>query len=358
MRIGICSYWFNRGQGVVARQLRSALDSLGHETLVLARPTKETFRQPRTLERGDVWAQEGVTAASAFEIPAPELLEWARGAGIQACFFDQNYGFEAIAELRRSGVRTLGRFVWERFSEAHVAPAQDAFDVIYSLTESERERYAGMGITSPPVRWGCHPDLFEVTPNRDGQRVTLFFHGGLLGKRKPLNEILEAFSRTTNPDLRLLIKAQVERRMGKLEKAQGKDPRIELVLADLPTAQHLQLFADSDVCLTPSRWEGLGLHFYEALAFGQPIITNDNPPMNELVEDGFNGILVRGHQDGVANSGIPAFAPDVDELADAMERLGDPGVRAHQSEGAREMAARRSWQQTLGDVGRLVDSLG
>jgi glycosyltransferase involved in cell wall biosynthesis len=102
----------------------------------------------------------------------------------------------------------------------------------------------------------------------------------------------------------------------------------------------------------------LGLHFYEALAFGQPIITNDNPPMNELVEDGFNGILVRGHQDGVANSGIPAFVPDVDELADAMERLGDPGVRAHQSEGAREMAARRSWQQTLGDVGRLVDSLG
>jgi glycosyltransferase involved in cell wall biosynthesis len=215
-----------------------------------------------------------------------------------------------------------------------------------------------MGITSPPVRWGCHPDLFEVTPNRDGQRVTLFFHGGLLGKRKPLNEILDAFSRTTNPDLRLLIKAQVERRMGKLEKARGKDPRIELVLADLPTAQHLQLFADSDVCLTPSRWEGLGLHFYEAMAFGQPIITNDNPPMNELVEDGFNGILVRGHQDGVANSGIPAFAPDVDELADAMERLGDPGVRAHQSEGAREMAARRSWQQTLGDVGGLVDSLG
>jgi glycosyltransferase involved in cell wall biosynthesis len=255
-------------------------------------------------------------------------------------------------------VRTLGRFVWERFSEEHVPPAQDAFDVIYSLTESERERYAGMGITSPPVRWGCHPDLFEVTPNRDGQRVTLFFHGGLLGKRKPLNEILDAFSRTTNPDLRLLIKAQVERRMGKLEKARGKDPRIELVLADLPTAQHLQLFADSDVCLTPSRWEGLGLHFYEAMAFGQPIITNDNPPMNELVEDGFNGILVRGHQDGVANSGIPAFAPDVDELADAMERLGDPGVRAHQSEGAREMAARRSWQQTLGDVGGLVDSLG
>jgi len=80
--------------------------------------------------------------------------------------------------------------------------------------------------------------------------------------------------------------------------------------------------------------------------------------MNELVQDGFNGILVRGHQDGVANSGIPAFAPDVEELAEAMERLGDGGVRARQSDGAHEMAARRSWQQTLGDIDRLVESVG
>ena len=40
MRVGICAYWFNRGQGVVARQVRSALDALGHETFVLARPTR------------------------------------------------------------------------------------------------------------------------------------------------------------------------------------------------------------------------------------------------------------------------------------------------------------------------------
>ena len=41
MRIGICSWWFNRGQAVVARHLRSTLDELGHETFVLARPTRE-----------------------------------------------------------------------------------------------------------------------------------------------------------------------------------------------------------------------------------------------------------------------------------------------------------------------------
>jgi 1,2-diacylglycerol 3-alpha-glucosyltransferase len=357
MRIGIVSYWFNRGQGVVARQLRSALESLGHETLVLARPTKESFRMPRTVERGDVWAQEGVTAASSFEIPAAEYASWTAQNGIEALFFDQNYQFEEIARLRAGGLRTAGRFVWERFSEEHVSGAREAFDLIYSLTAAERERYARMGIDSPGVAWGCHPDLFAVTPRRDPRRVRLFFHAGLLGRRKPVDEVLEAFSRTRNPELRLLIKAQVERKVGKLRRAQKADDRIELVLEDLPTVEHLQLFADSHVCLTPSRWEGLGLHFYEALAFGMPIITNDNPPMNELVEDGLNGLLVAGHEDGAANSGIPAFAPDVAELAEAMERIGDPELRDRLSAGARETASGRSWERTVEDVGGLVERL-
>ena len=69
MKIGIVSYWFNRGQATVARHLRSLLDDLGHETLVLARPTKEIFVRPEHIDRGDVWSQDGVTAASAYDVP-------------------------------------------------------------------------------------------------------------------------------------------------------------------------------------------------------------------------------------------------------------------------------------------------
>ena len=46
LRVGVSSYWFNRGQGVVGRQLRSALETLGHETFVLARPTRDTNIKP------------------------------------------------------------------------------------------------------------------------------------------------------------------------------------------------------------------------------------------------------------------------------------------------------------------------
>ena len=73
MRVGVSSYWFNRGQAVVGRHLRSALDELGHETFVLARPSKDSAAKPALIERGDVWDQPGVTEASHYSIPVAEI---------------------------------------------------------------------------------------------------------------------------------------------------------------------------------------------------------------------------------------------------------------------------------------------
>jgi glycosyltransferase involved in cell wall biosynthesis len=354
MRVGICAFWFNRGQGVVARQLRSALDQLGHETFVLGRPTKESFPMPQEARADDVWAQEGVTPASDFRIPEPELVGWADEHSLDCCFFDQNYEFEAIAGLRASGVRTIGRFVWERFSDEHVEGALRAYETIYSMTAAERERYAGMGIDTPHLRWGIHPEYERIKPRREDSPVSFHYHAGLLGKRKPFKEIVAAFMATENPDLRLIVKAQIERRMKFLNNAARKDSRIELVLEDLPAEEHLQMCADANVCMAPARWEGLGLHLYEAIAFGQPIVCNDDPPMNELIEDGVNGLLVPSHHDGDANSGIPAKTVDVAALSAAIERLADPGLRAELERGTARRREELSWDRAVESVRELV----
>jgi 1,2-diacylglycerol 3-alpha-glucosyltransferase len=356
MRIGICAYWFNRGQGVVARQIRSVLDELGHETFVLARPTRESNIRSAFVDRTDVWDQPGVTEASSYDIPASDYLDWAKDTGIEVAFFDQNYGFEGITELRRSGVRTVGRFVWEQFSDADVAPAKEAFEVIYSLTRCEVERYATMGIESPYVQWGVHPDLlpYEREPSSDGP-VEFFYPAGFLSKRKPLKPILNAFGAVKNPDIRLTVKAQVERQAKRLHRAAAEDPRIEVILEDLPTDEHLRLFAAADVCLSPSRWEGLGLHLYEASAFGMPVITNDNPPMNEIVVDGVNGLLVKGRRRGEAKSGIPSYDPSVRGLRKAIKRLADDDLRAKLRKGALEQRERLAWRHTVEGYRGLVE---
>jgi 1,2-diacylglycerol 3-alpha-glucosyltransferase len=356
MRIGIVSYWFNRGQAVVSRQLRSALDGLGHETFVLARPTTETNIRASFVDRGDVWAQPGVTEASANEIPTREYLDWAQANDLEVAFFDQNYGFAGITELRRSGVRTIGRFVWEQFSAADVEPAKEALDVIYSLTACEQERYAGLGIESPRVQWGIHPELVEYAGDRqpgassspaapagaaeDAAGLVVFFYpGGFLSKRKPIDEVLTGFRKARGDQLRLVVKAQVERKRRRLERAAERDSRIEFILEDQPTAEHLRRFAAAD----------------EAMAFGMPVITNDFPPMNEVIADGVNGLLLPSSPNGEASSGIPAVDVSPRDLRRAIERLADPDERRALTEGARQRRSELSWERTVEGYARLLE---
>jgi glycosyltransferase involved in cell wall biosynthesis len=363
VRVGLVTKWFNRGQPVVARQLRSALEELGHETFVLARPKKERGPRPGALDRDDVWDQPGVTEASAFEVPLAEYERWVADNGIEAVLCDQNYGFEEITALRGRGVRTIGRFVWEHFSAEHVEGAKRAYDIVYSFTRAEQARYRELGIESPYVPWGCHPELLEVarSVNRDvgDQIVTYVFPGGFLGHRKPLAEVLEAFERASDQRLRLLVKAQVERKgLRPAEDAAARDPRISLQVEDLPTFEHLREVASADVCVAPARWEGLGLPLYEAIAFGIPAITNDAPPMNEAIRDGVNGLLVGGRVDGEARSGIPAISPDVGELTGAIERLADDELRSELAAGARRVRdEERRWEDTVRGIGELLERL-
>jgi glycosyltransferase involved in cell wall biosynthesis len=359
VRLGLVTYWFNRGQGTVGRQLRGVLDRLGHETVVLARPTKAGFHRPGFVDRGDVWRQPGVTAASSFAIPRDEYVAWALEHRLDGAFFFQNYQFDEVAELRRRGVRTIGAFMWEAFRPEHVAGALRAYDVVYAFTPEEQRRYRDLGIEAPIVPWGCHPELLPLRGHRgpDGT-VIFFFPGGYLSRRKPLMETVEAFEMVDDPRLRLVVKTQgVQEGLRPAAALIGERPRIRVVDGDLSTAEHHALMASADVCLAPSRWEGLGLHLYEATALGLPIITNDQPPMRHVVVDGENGALVRSVAVEPAPSGIPAYDPDPDSLEAAIRRLADDGVRGRLTAGAIATAEDRlAWRHTVEGVRALLYS--
>jgi glycosyltransferase involved in cell wall biosynthesis len=344
---------------VVSRQIRSALDELGHDTFVLVREGKGP--RARTDKVADpVWDQPRVTYTGEADIPESTYLDWARDNELDAVLCDQNDQFAEIEALRGAAVRTIGRFVWESFGPADAEPAKAAYDVIYSFTRAEQERYRGMGIESPLLVWGCHPELIALADEAERARraddlVRFVVPGSFMGKRKPFPEIVESFVRVADDRLRLLIRGQVDRKAGKLAKAAGGDPRVVIELEDRPTDEHMRQFAACDVCLSPSRWEGLGLPLYEAMAVGMPTITNDSPPMNEVVTDGLNGIVVDSVRWGEAGSGIPAFDPDFDQLSEAIGRLADSGERERLAAGARELReGERSWQRTVEGLRSLL----
>ena len=360
MRVGIVTKWFASGQAVVSRYVRSALDELGHETFILAR--EGTGPRSGVTERvpDPVWDQPGVTETGESDVPLETYREWVEREGIDVILTDNLYQFDELAALRADGVKTIGRFVWEHFDDEHVAGAKEAYDVVYSLHRGEQERYAEMGIESPYVVWGCHPELVAVEPAQsDDGLVRLLVPGSFMGRRKPLDEMLEAFMQTKDERLRLIIKGQTSRKEKKLAKAADADSRIQILIEDQPTDQHLSFVAGCDVCLSPTRWEGLGLPLYEAIAFGQPAITNDNAPderggarrRERLPRER----LGRGH--GAARAS-PRGAPIPGELAQAIERIADDGARAELAAGARELReGDRAWSKTVAGYGELLSSV-
>ena len=99
------------------------------------------------------------------------------------------------------------------------------------------------------------------------------------------------------------------------------------------------------------------MHLYESMALGLPVITNDNAPMNEVIRDGENGLLVRAWQRGRARSGIPAYVPSVRDLRRAMRRALDPGLRLELAAGARAARERLRWERTVADYASLIERL-
>ena len=377
MRAGIVSYWFNRGQATVGRFLRSALEELGCETFLLARPPPSRFFRGGIISKRDVWDQKRVTAASAYEIPVEEYLDWGAKCRLDVVFCDQNYQFEEIGALRDSGIRTIGRFVWESFGAEHAPSARTAFDTIYSLTRCEQERYAGWGIQTPFVPWGCHPELLRYADDRKSKAPTFFYPGGYLSLRKPTAAVVEAFLRAEVPGARLLVKTQCPPRVRDLKNpstwdeanAWRRDPDMDAPLdakrltqmpgvvfnwRDLDTRDYYRLFSSCLLCIAPSRWEGLGLHLYETTAFGLPCLCNDMPPLSEIVQNGRNGLLTSSRVIGERANGLPIHEPDVDGLANAigsaLENYQDlqAGTRARREE--------LSWDRTVDALKSLLKS--
>jgi glycosyltransferase involved in cell wall biosynthesis len=375
VKIGIVCYWFNRGQATIGRHIRSICDDLGYETFVLARPTKSKFVLPNHTATDQVWDQPRVQRASHSDIPLGEYLAWAKVNGLDAIFFDQNYQFDEIAAIRNSGVATIGRFVWEAFSRDHVGPARSAFDVIYSLTKCEQKRYADFGIDSPYLNWGIHPETAPFPETAKRAAITFLFPGGFISTRKPLGAVIEAFAKARSPDIRLIIKTQTPLKNSHLaippaRKARAdfderdpelrkratllSDPRMLLITDDRELDGYYELISSCHVLLAPSRWEGLGLHLYEAIALGLPVITNDNPPMNELVTHGENGLLVPSRPLGPTPSGIEAYEPSVEGLTEAIDRLSERGALEALTSSARLFRKRMPWQRTIDGYRELL----
>lgn len=84
------------------------------------------------------------------------------------------------------------------------------------------------------------------------------------------------------------------------------------------------MYADHDIFVFPSLMEGMPLALLEAMATGMPVVTTETCGMADVVEDGFNGMLVQP-----ANT--ERLAGTIEQLCDSVELRERIGREAQQT---------------------------
>lgn len=101
-----------------------------------------------------------------------------------------------------------------------------------------------------------------------------------------------------------------------------------------------QVYADHDIFVFPSLAEGMPLTLLEAMAAGLPVVTTETSGMADVVEDGFDGLLVR--------------PTDAGDLAQAIQRLCDnPKLRVQLGRQAQITMRRYTWDRAAEKLEKL-----
>ena len=104
------------------------------------------------------------------------------------------------------------------------------------------------------------------------------------------------------------------------------------------------VYADLDLLIAPSRWEGFGLMLVEAMASGVPIVGTQLEVIEETVGTSGPAMLV------------PPESPCV--LAEAMMAiLRDAGARAGMSSAGIKRAEAYSWEATANKLAGIYDEV-
>jgi len=236
---------------------------------------------------------------------------------------------------RRGGARVVGHIHGSNFheilerhglAERIVRTGLDQFDSLLVLGEHWRGLIEAYGVRA---RYAVAPSTFrrEVlerglawTPPERGDREVVGLLAGSLGRRKGVFDLLDALAACKAAGLRFrMVFVGPEEHVGDWDALLRR--RRELGLEDLAEfTGPLQgeplydRFRASDLYVMPSYTEGLPVAFFEAGAFGLPVITTPVGSITDLIRHGENGLLVQpGH---------------IDELVEAIGRLArDPAER-------------------------------
>lgn len=245
-----------------------------------------------------------------------------------------NWGFPAL--WRKRGIRWVNVVHWDWFPLQQMEILKQADLVAPNELCQEGLRSLGLSGTILPVPVDL--ERFTFSERREASRFGMAYGAGGPHGRRSLVETLEAWEGL--PDApELVIRSQ--NRCPEYRKVQ----RTRLVVGSLPDPA--AVYADFDVAVQPSKFEGVGLSLLEAQACGAPVVTVDAEPMKTLAPD----LLVAAIPSEVSTMNgncVTAWTPSVSDLRRVVSELRGQKDISMLSKKARLNAEQYSWEHLRG----------
>jgi len=175
---------------------------------------------------------------------------------------------------------------------------------IRSYIENPKKVYTvGMGHRYEPI------ELKESQIEERFENPQLLFVGRN-GFIKGVDIVLSAFNllKEEMPEAKLKIITDIRGLPGAIKKELGKkDQDIDAYATGVPWEMLHKLYLESSIFVMPSRFDAWGKVFFEAMAFGMPVIGARNCAMPEFIKDDYNGYTTNYDSGEVADRIISIF---------------------------------------------------
>lgn len=321
-KIGFVTLWYERGQAYVTKAIQDALDNQ-YNTFIFAR-NGGTIDKPMLQTTGE-WEAPNLTTHQTYQIPHAVLKNWVVNNNLDVVFFNEEYDLGLVETAKQCGVKTVGYYVWELFDRQLATACKRLYDKIICPTRACYEKFKDMGMDNVEyIQWGVDLNLFKPIERPVNKRIRFFHPAGWGGlhARRGTQFVIDAFQKLNDPNAELLIHTQ---------NGSGiqESNNIKIISGTVPREEIIKMYQNADVAVLPSKWEGLGLTFLEAIGCGLPIITVDAPPMIEFVHNNKTGFLCRvAERQNYPGIFVEGVHVDIDDMAEKMRMTLNADLRS------------------------------
>jgi glycosyltransferase involved in cell wall biosynthesis len=208
---------------------------------------------------------------------APEAQVRSLLSGLEGILFFERHSWhpEILRIAREMDIFTVCVPNWEWFyGRAHQWSYCDLFVCPSRFTEKIVRSYGFTNTCFLP--WLI--DLSKLPHRQISGPARHFIHNaGIVDRddRKGTRDTIKAFCRLKRRDIRLTVRIQNEVELPPF------DERVNVQFGNLSSVS--ELYLTGDICIQPSKMEGIGFMVLEPVCAGMPVITTNYPPMNEFV---------------------------------------------------------------------------